>query len=295
MISVLIPLFNYDSSGLVRALHAQCIKTGKKFEIICLDDASEEAFRLKNRAVKSLSNIRYEELPTNAGRSGARNKLAEMAVYDYFLFMDCDSMPADDQYIQRYIDLLEGDKVIYGGRKYSEEKPVEKNLLFHWTYGTQREALPAKVRRMRPYERFMTNNFIVPRRVYFSIRMNEEIKGYGHEDTLFSMEMERNSVDIIHVDNPLYHVGLEPGEIFIEKQKNAIKNLSYIVEHNALAHRVKLYRFYKRLRSSGVMSVLVKRLARKEKEYIQNLLGPSPNIRSLDWLKLLWLHRELKS
>jgi glycosyltransferase involved in cell wall biosynthesis len=295
VLSVLIPLYNHNSSDLVRALHAQCSLLGKPFEIICIDDASKEMYRVKNREVSSLQHVVYIELEKNLGRSGIRNLLAEKATYDYFLFMDCDSMPVDDEYIKRYLLLAEPDKVIYGGRRYSENKPVEPELLFHWTYGTQREAIPAKVRRVKPYQRFMTNNFFIPRRIYFSIRMDEDIKGYGHEDTLFSMEMERSSVDLIHIDNPLYHTGLEPGTVFLDKQRNAIRNLVYIVNNNPLAHRVKLYRFYKRLRNSGMMTVLYSRLQRKEKDYINNLLGPRPNIRSLDWLKLLWLHRELKS
>lgn len=293
MLSVLIPIYQFDVRPFVQALHAQGEKLDVAFEIVCLDDASDESYRSLNRNLSALTHVKYEELSSNAGRSAIRNLLAERASYDFFLFVDCDGMPVQEDYLQRYAEMMKGDMVIYGGRKYQNTKPEDPTLLFHWTYGTQREAVDAAVRRKRPYERFMTNNFVVPRSIFAAVKMDESLSGYGHEDTLFAMEMEKKGVDVIHIENPLYHIGLEPASVFLEKQKNAILNLTHIIQHHPLAHRVKLYRFYKRLRASGMMRVLYPRLQRKEAEYIQDLMSTDPHMRSLDWLKLLWLHRAM--
>ena len=74
-VSVLIPVYNYGIFSLVQELRAQCARAELTYEIICLDDASEETFRIKNRAVARLEHVDYEELPGNISRAAMRNAL----------------------------------------------------------------------------------------------------------------------------------------------------------------------------------------------------------------------------
>jgi glycosyltransferase involved in cell wall biosynthesis len=45
MISVLIPVYNYDVTEAVKELHRQLSKEGVNFEIRIIDDASEDAYK----------------------------------------------------------------------------------------------------------------------------------------------------------------------------------------------------------------------------------------------------------
>ncbi len=81
MLSILIPVYNFDIRKLVVDLHFCCTSENIKFEIICFDDGSERAFKEINAELKHLSNCTYTELPQNIGRSAIRNKLAQNANY----------------------------------------------------------------------------------------------------------------------------------------------------------------------------------------------------------------------
>jgi glycosyltransferase involved in cell wall biosynthesis len=91
VLSVLIPVYNFNIAPLVVELAQQCAGTGLPWEILCIDDGSSLVFREQNRTLQGRAGIRYEELPDNIGRAAIRNLLAEKAVFPYLLFMDCDS------------------------------------------------------------------------------------------------------------------------------------------------------------------------------------------------------------
>ena len=74
MLSILIPIYNYDARELVRTLHKQASQANIEFEILLLDDASENTdLRANNQILKNTPNVTLLELPTKAGRSVARN------------------------------------------------------------------------------------------------------------------------------------------------------------------------------------------------------------------------------
>ncbi|MEM9260646.1 MAG: hypothetical protein AAGA62_13425, partial [Bacteroidota bacterium] len=50
-------------------------------------------------------------------------------------------------------------------------------------------------------------------------------EGYGHEDTLWGQQLAKAGVGILHIDNPVTHLGLETSGVFLEKQHRAIHNL----------------------------------------------------------------------
>jgi glycosyltransferase involved in cell wall biosynthesis len=91
MLSILIPVYNFDVTNFVTDLHTLCKQEKITFEIILFDDASNEDFKNKNRLLQKLPFVTYQELTQNIGRSAIRNKLAEAANYDFLMFVDCDS------------------------------------------------------------------------------------------------------------------------------------------------------------------------------------------------------------
>jgi hypothetical protein len=115
--------------------------------------------------------------------------------------------------------------LVYGGRCYTDQPPADPTLRFHWHYGREREQRTAAERSRSPYHSFMTNNFLIPKAIFIDILFDETLRQYGHEDTLFGMELAKRQGPILHIDNPLEHIGLEPVDVFLLKTEQGIENL----------------------------------------------------------------------
>ena len=232
MLSILIPIYNYDSTRLVKELHAQACEANIPFEIICIDDASR-LYKDKNAEINLLKNCRYEELETNIGRSRIRNLLAEKSIFDNLLFLDCDVEILHPDYIKTYLKMSEHYDIISGGRIYTNSPPQQREYYFHWIYGTRRETKSSN---------FMSNNFMMKKALWSTVSFNEEITLYGHEDTLFQIELEKNGIQIQFIDNPVVHIGLDSDKAFLKKTRESIKNLQYLYD-NKLIDDTDLNRF----------------------------------------------------
>lgn len=285
MLSILIPIYNYDINQLVTDLVEQCAILGITYEVICFDDASNTSYKAINRSVQALSAVQYKELASNQGRSKIRNQLAEAAQYDYLLFMDCDSMVVNANYMENYYKHLSLEKVLYGGRCYSAKAPESSEFYFHWKYGREREQSNKEQRAVKPYHSFMTNNFLIPRALFLSIRFEEKLLQYGHEDTLFGMELKKRAIPILHLDNPLKHAGLEEVDTFVEKTEKGIENLYYLSkEHPQL--ETKLLRTFQQLKTWKLLKVVGVTLGLLQPYLIKQLKSKNPKLIYFDLFKL---------
>ena len=78
MLSILLPVYNFDVRKLVKQLHEQGNMLEIPFEIICTDDGSEEEFKNLNSELEKLYSVSYQELKNNLGRSKIRNYLSSL-------------------------------------------------------------------------------------------------------------------------------------------------------------------------------------------------------------------------
>ena len=295
MLSICIPIYNYDVARLVRDLHLQAEATGYPFEILLMDDASEEEFREKNQAI-DLNTVRYIQLDENIGRAKIRNRLAGEAKFPCLLFTDCDSAVASSLYIENYTHFFDSLTVCCGGRIYENKKPSDSSYL-RWKYGIERECASAEERRKNPNAGFQTNNFLIHKSIFEEIKFNEDLDGYGHEDTLFGLELLGQGIIIQHIDNPLIHLGLESASDFLKKTENGIANLHTVelvlrekypeyINHSRLTRNKLLLQKY---HLSGLASKLFKRLRQPMKN---NLLSQSPSLLIFDLYRLGLLSEE---
>lgn len=146
MLSVLIPVYNYNIPDLVKTLSNQAVKSKITFEIVVIDDASNAEFKEINKVIEAYKGVVYSEEPKNIGRSKIRNKLADMAKFEYLLFLDCDSGIITDNFITSYIDNADKAPVIYGGTVYNNYDNLQPKLMLHWLHGVKREQSSAKER-----------------------------------------------------------------------------------------------------------------------------------------------------
>ena len=253
MLSILIPIYNYNGIKLVTDLQAQAMALGIEFEIIVADDHSPNPPKA-NEAINLLAFAKYIYLPTNLGRSGSRNWLAQKAQYPYLLFIDGDMGVRTDDFLRKYLDVLSENRVVCGGHFYDAQPPSDEFLL-HWIYGRNREERPANERNKAPYQGFVPSNFVIPKDLFLSIEFDESIKGYGHEDTIFGETLQKRNVEVLHLDNGLAHLGLSTNEEFMDKVDVAVKNLRFLEEKydftgtrlQQMAKRLKLFTPFLRL------------------------------------------------
>ena len=286
MLSILIPVYNFDVRSLVVRLQHQAEDAMITYEIICLDDNSDLDYAEINGEIASLEFVRFIRLNKNIGRAAIRNRLAELACYEYLLFMDCDSMPETDVFIFNYAAFLKPDTVLYGGRTYSFEKPFNKDLFFHWFYGTNREVKTAEQRSVNPYSSFMTNNFVIPKKIMLEIGFDESLKQYGHEDTVFGLELKKRGVTILHLNNPLRHIGLETATVFLRKSEQAIENLLLLMKKHELQAEIKLLRYFVKTQKWGIQPFIYLWFYLFRSFLKARLLGAKPNLRTFDLYKL---------
>lgn len=284
MLSILIPTYNYDCSRLIRDLQAQAEQAGIDYEIIVADDASPiYIYKEKNREITTLPYCRLIELEENIGRARIRNRLADEACYPWLLFMDCDAEVIDEHFITNYISQLNSD-VVCGGLCHADMLPSPEVSLRYAYEKRADKRRAACYREQEPYERFTPFNFVIRREIFQSIRFDERITEYGHEDTLFGIALKEKSVTINHIDNPLRHVGLENNEIFLEKTRKALHNLAKMEQtmqnHSAL---LKIYNLLYRLKvANGIATWFDKH----EQKLTRQLTSTAPRLTNFFLYKL---------
>ncbi len=289
MLSILIPIYNYNVTDLVTELNNQSAKLNIEYEILLVDDFST-LYKEKNSELNKLTNVTYIELKENYGRAKIRNYLAEIAKYEHLIYLDCDSGIVKIDFIEKYIDNINND-IVYGGRIYQEKPALD--FYFHWFYGTYREAKSLEKRKINPNAGFQTNNFLIKKNVFDKIKFNENLKGYGHEDTLFGYHLKQNDIQITHIDNPIIHLGLETTDEFIRKSLNGIKNLQKILdlypEEIELFDNIKLLKYFfiiKKMYFCFLFKAVYKMF---NKFILRNLKGKRPKLYLFDMLKISFL------
>ncbi len=230
-------------------------RSGIIFEIIVIDDGSAAEYKEQNATISEL--VYYIELDRNIGRSRIRNLFTGYANYEELLFLDCDSEIIKSDFLEQYLlDINEtGAPVICGGRIHTTENPV-RNKRLRWRFGIERESLSANDRNKCPYRYFMTNNFVIDRKVLEDIRFDERIVNYGYEDTLFAYRLMKNGLAVIHTDNPVMHSFNETNDEFLEKTEQSIGNLdnilAYIENDSEFIDSIRILRVSDKLKKLGI-------------------------------------------
>lgn len=262
MLAICIPVYNFDVNPLVNALVTEVSSFQLPCEIVVIDDCSNAAFRSLNAPIEQ--HVKYVELSKNVGRAAIRNLFLDHTNQEQLLFLDGDSLIISPTFLCTYIDALNATlPVICGGRVYPGECPSRRQLL-RWKYGVQRESKSAIQRSHYPNESFMTNNFLITRELLKAIRFDERLTDYGHEDTLFGIELMRAGITIKHIENPVLNGDIETNELFLSKTERAVENLVLLMQHYEfpaeLEKEVQLLRTAKKLKSLSVLIYWIHKL-----------------------------------
>jgi hypothetical protein len=286
MLSILIPVYNYNVYSLILELHTECTKIKITFEIIVIDDSSTE-FILENEKINTLQHSRYELLENNIGRSKIRNLLSTKANYNWLLFLDADVFPKNGDFITTYIGYINNEeKIVNGGLLYQENKP-EKTKLLRWVYGKNREALDYKTRKKNPYLSSLTLNFLIHKSILKKVSFNETIPNLRHEDTLFSYNLMEQKIKIIHIENPVFHLGLDDFEVAIKKENESILGLKYLIDHQLLpSDYVRLSKIAAKIKNLKLNFIFTLFYKITQSVFLKNLSSNNPSLFIFDLYRL---------
>lgn len=289
MLSILIPTYNYNALPLAEILEHQALRLGIVFELICMDDGSFSEHNKQNQQINTLTNSKFLENRKNVGSKVNRQRLAELAQYEWLLFIDADSKPKSSEYLSNYIEEINrNNDAIFGGFAY-DEKLFDTKKTLRYTFGKQREEVDATIRNKNPYKVIISANFLIRRSVFIGISNQENINIYGL-DYLFSAQLKEHNIKIKHINNEVFHLGLDSNDKFLKKTRDAVKALHYVSSSDQIrTHNISLLSAYKILKTIGLKQPLAWLFKTFERKIENHLKGESPNLFLFDVYRLGYL------
>ena len=288
-LSILIPVYNWDCTQLIKDLHFQGLTLGIPYEIIVADDCStDKDLQQKSRLVaETHENCRYFALEHNIGRAAIRNFMADQSQYEKLLFLDCDAEVKDKKFLKKYVEASDKASVVCGGLTHPDEIPMKGQELRYLYEKNAAYERSAGFRSQNPYLRFTSFSFMIDRDVFMKIRFDESYVRYGYEDVQFGHELEAGGVSILHIDNPLAHIGLDDSASYLNKTRQAVQNA--FDHQDEIGDSSKLLTNYNKVRSLRMRWVFRFFWAFFQKSMEKNLLGPKPKLRIFSLYKLCYI------
>ncbi|KAB1068220.1 glycosyltransferase family 2 protein [Tamlana haliotis] len=289
MISILIPVYNYNISKLATTLHKEAISLDIDFEIICFDDHSERFTTENKTTLESLKHSKYIYANSNVGRTAARQQLSDNATFDWLLFLDADVIPKSSAFIKNYLDEIPNNyDAVFGGFAYEDQKP-EGDSVLRWTYGKNFEQVDAKKRNLNPYQVIISANFMIKKSIFNQVYKQIDIKTYGTDNYIASLLKEENA-KVYHINNEVFHLGLESNTIYFNKIKASVLALIWLQkQHKMDNHENKLLSTFvslKKFKLNYLLSLCFKLFGTSMEK---NMLSDRPNMMLLQLYKLTFI------
>lgn len=289
MLSILIPVYNYEIVTLVNEIHKQATKSKIIFEIICLDDCSNENIIKTNKTIDNLSNTKYVLSKQNHGIAVTRQLLVNKAKYEWIILIDADVKLKNGFFISNYLEALKSEhEVFFGGICYEDTPPHSKNIL-RWKYGKKYEEVSAKARNKKPYKITSAANILIKKSIYNRFYLDNIGNLYGM-DIFFGPQLKSNKTPILHLENSIYHLGLENSNKYLNKIDSAIRTLISLKYDNKITiHEndlLKTFLWSKKIHLNYIFSFIYKHFNLQLKK---NLLSSNPNMILLQLYKITFM------
>ena len=213
--------------------------------------------------------------------------MADQSKYEKLLFLDCDAEVKDKKFLKKYVEASDKASVVCGGLTHPDEIPMKGQELRYLYEKNAAYERSAGFRSQNPYLRFTSFSFMIDRDVFMKIRFDESYVRYGYEDVQFGHELEENGVSILHIDNPLAHIGLDDSASYLNKTRQAVQNA--FDHQDEIGDSSKLLTNYNKVRSLRMRWVFRFFWAFFQKSMEKNLLGPKPKLRIFSLYKLCYI------
>ena len=165
--------------------------------------------------------------------------------------------------------------LIFGGISYLNEKP-KKNKILRWKYGKAHEEISLKKRQKNPYTSIISGCMLIRKNLFLNVNQALLENRYGL-DIFFSSLLKKRKVRIMHINNPVYHLGLENNACFFNKSMSAIDTLVYLETQKRIDSNInqiqRSYAFLKKWKLTNTFLFLSQKNLKKLKK---NAFSKSP-------------------
>lgn len=287
ILSILIPVYNYNCVALVKALQQQAENCNIDYEILVADDGSDNAeIVCENRKINAIPHSVYHETGQNHGRSWIRNWLVSQSQGAYLLFIDSDAEICNAHFVGNYLRHVEKGAVICGGILHPEEEPSPTRRLRYRYEKAMEPCFTAERRNQHPYANLRTFNFMMPREVALSHPFDESITLYGYEDTLLGSQFEKEGIKVIHIDNPLINADIEENLRFLEKTEESMHSLYQLKDK--MRNHSRLLASYEKIKRFKLDTLLRFVFPLLRPMLTWHLTGKQPTVIALQFYKLAY-------
>ncbi|MHA7060002.1 glycosyltransferase family 2 protein [Aquimarina sp. M1] len=288
MLSILIPVYNYDVVPLVDELTNQLNTLDCIYEIIILDDCSTKPGLVNSKILNEISNCSYIIQSNNLGRTATRLNLAKMAAYNWLLFLDADIMPKRKDFISTILKSIHRNiDIIFGGVDYQTNVP-NTNIILRWLYGRKKEMKSVRTRNKNTYTSIISQNFLIQKRICLEVLEAIDLNRYGL-DIYFSYQLEQKRARVLHIDNPTVHLGLEKNSSFLKKSMLSTETTLYLEKQSKIPKNYRpiqrAYLILKKTHTAGLFFLLIKKF---ENAIVKNIKSGKPKIFLFDLYRLYY-------
>ena len=161
--------------------------------------------------------------------------------------------------------------------------------MLRWKYGKKYEAVCANNRNANPYKITIAANLLVKKEVYKSFNLDTIGKLYAM-DYYFGALLKKSKTKVLHLDNQVYHLGIEKSSNYLRKKELAtitllkLHNEKKITKHSN--DLLKLFVFCKKIGLNYLFSLWYKLFNSAMRK---NLTGKNPIIKLLQVYKLSYM------
>ena len=153
----------------------------------------------------------------------------------------------------------------------------------------RKEEVSAEIRNKNSYKHVVSANMLIKKEVFININSTVNFKGYGL-DNFFGSQLKQNHNSIFHINNEVYHLGIEKSIDYINKKEQAADTLLRLVKENKITkHSNSLLRLFltlKRFGLTGIPAFIYKKYSISLKE---NLTGNNPSTKLLQLYRISYM------
>lgn len=249
---------NYNPKPLLREITDQIHKNQAEIRVVVWDDGSDAVCQHQLVVLQkefARSPVTWVTGVENVGRARMRQNILDFDQEGWIVCLDSDMVP-DEDFVEQMVALLVDPAQVYLGQHYYQVEIPFEPFRLHWYYGKKRE-----VRRNENLRRhFSTGIFALHSSLTPRLSFDQHLTGYGHEDTLFGLQLENLAIPVKRIPLKAQHDGLDPFGKFLEKQYEAVHNLQYL-QKAFPGYRNGLIKWGRRFRSIPGLSTWIGREA----------------------------------
>jgi len=255
-LSVLTPFYRDDPSAMLTRLAS----APPGVEFVLLDDGSAH-IDLLARVVTAASMlnapVRIIVRERNVGRAVARNRLIAEARGRYVLFLDADMLPDRPTFLLHWLSVTRCQQpdVAFGGLSLRHAQRTRATALHHNLFAAS-DCRSVEERELAPAQSTASANLLVRRAFLDAHPFDDTFTGWGFEDTDWALTAARDT-EILHLDNPATHAGLDNAATLLRKSAEAGSNFARLAaKHPRAAKRFAAHRAARALQLTPLRSQL---------------------------------------